>query len=219
MKLYSANLSPFAARPRIAIYAKGLAVEILPPPDGPGSDAYKAINPTGKVPCLVTSGGQCIPESDAIVEFFEDAFPDQSPLRPVSAEDKAKARVLARVADLYVMGPMSKLFGQLNPATRDQAVTEAQLAELEKGLDGLNVFLSGQAFAAGDAFTTADVQIAPPLFYLPFVAGAFGRHDVLASRPRLAAYAEGLKDHPAVAKAYGEMAQAMSHYQATGQVI
>ena len=148
MKLYSANLSPFAARPRIAIYAKGLAVEILPPPDGPGSDAYKAINPTGKVPCLVTSGGECIPESDAIVEFFEDAFPDQSPLRPVSAEDKAKARVLARVADLYVMGPMSKLFGQLNPATRDQAVTDAQLAELEKGLDGLNVFLSGQAFAA-----------------------------------------------------------------------
>src|SRR3569832_1120323 len=63
MKLYSANLSPFAARPRIAIYAKGLAVEILPPPGGPGSAAYKAINPTGKVPCLVTSGGQCIPES------------------------------------------------------------------------------------------------------------------------------------------------------------
>ncbi|MBS0297515.1 MAG: glutathione S-transferase family protein [Proteobacteria bacterium] len=218
MKLYSVNLSPYAARPRIAIYAKGLDVQIAPPPGGPGSDDYRAINPMGKVPCLVRDDGLCIPESDTIVEYFEDAFPDAAPLRPASAEDKAKARVLARLADLYVMAPMSKLFGQLNPAQRDQAVVDALLEEVEKGLDGLNVFLSDDGYAAGAGFSTADVQIAPPLFYLPLVAMAFGR-DLLGDRPRLKAYAERLKQHPAVARAYGEMGEALNRYQTTGEVV
>jgi glutathione S-transferase len=218
MKLYSANLSPFAARPRIAIYAKGLAVEIMHAPGGLGSDEYRAISAMGKVPCLVTDDGVCIPESDAIVEYLEDAFPGQTPLRPTSAEARAKARVLARIADLYVMTPMSRLFGQMNPDTRDQAVVDAQLAELEKGVDGLEALLSGDRYAAGDAFSTADVQIAPPLFYLPLVGSAFGVRGLIKGRPKLAAYAEGLKAHPAVAKAYGELGEALSHYQATGEV-
>ncbi len=217
MKLYSANLSPFAARPRIAIYAKGLDVEIAHAPGGPGSDEYRAINPVGKVPCLVAKDGTCIPESDAIVEYLEDAYPETS-LRPASAEARAKARVLARVADLYVMAPMSKLFGQLDPAKRDEALSAGLIADLDKGLDALETLLSGEQFAAGPDFTTADVQIAPPLFFLPMMGSAFARPDPLAERPKLAAYAAALREHPAVKRAYREMAVSVAHFQKTGEV-
>ena len=50
MKLYNLGLSNFAGKCRVAIYEKGLEVELADPPGGPGSDAYKEINPTGKIP-------------------------------------------------------------------------------------------------------------------------------------------------------------------------
>ena len=74
MKLYSAELSPFAARPRVAIYAKTLPVEILAHPADLKSPEYLAINPMGKLPALVLDDGTVIPESDTIVEYLADAF-------------------------------------------------------------------------------------------------------------------------------------------------
>ncbi len=97
MKLYSANLSPYSARARLAIYAKGLDVEIAPPPGGLKSPEYLALNPMGKAPSLELADGTVIPESEIVVEYLEDAFPAR-PLRPAKPADAARARVLARLA-------------------------------------------------------------------------------------------------------------------------
>ncbi len=111
MKLYSMDLSPFAARVRVAIYAKSLPVEIVPPPEGgTQSESYLALNPMGRVPVLAVGDGFTLPESDTIVEFLADAFPE-SGLRPATPEGKAQARLISRVAELYVMAPMQGLFG------------------------------------------------------------------------------------------------------------
>ncbi len=51
MKLYSLDLSPYAARVRISIYAKKLPIEIVAPPAaGIKSAEYLALNPMGKIP-------------------------------------------------------------------------------------------------------------------------------------------------------------------------
>ena len=55
MKLYQGNLSPFASRVRMQVYAKGLdgkGIEICAAPGGSGSAEFKALNPTGKIPAL-----------------------------------------------------------------------------------------------------------------------------------------------------------------------
>ena len=47
MRLYSEHNSPFSAPVRVAIYAKGLEIEIEPPPGGLLSARFHAINPLG----------------------------------------------------------------------------------------------------------------------------------------------------------------------------
>lgn len=189
MKLYSADLSPFACRVRLAIYAKGLDIAIVDPPEGGlKGEAYLAINPIGKIPALVLDDGTVIPESDTIVEYLEDAFPDR-PLRPATPEGKAKARLVARVMEIYVGGPMGALFGQMNPKTRDAALVEAKLAELEKGMEWLNLFLEPNgANAVGDSFSTADCELIPMLTFVGLMARTFGRPDLISRHDKIAAY-------------------------------
>ena len=83
MKLYQADLSPFASRVRIQLYAKQLDVPFADPPGGLSSDEYKKINPTGRVPALEVDG-TVIPESTVIFEYLEDRFPEPS-LQPAEA--------------------------------------------------------------------------------------------------------------------------------------
>ncbi len=78
MKLYNLALSNFATKSRIAIYEKGINVDLVDPPGGAGSADYKKINPLGKVPALVLDNGQLIAESELINEYLEDKYPEQA---------------------------------------------------------------------------------------------------------------------------------------------
>ena len=80
-----------------------------------------------RLPVLVLDDGVSIPESETIVEYLEDAFPDPA-LRPHGAEAAARVRLIARVSELYVKGPLFALFGQLDPSkvrAQDVAIAAA----------------------------------------------------------------------------------------------
>ena len=66
MDLYSRAVSPYAARVRVSIAAKGLNVRIIDRPDV-GSAEFGALNPMRRVPVLVLDNGRSLPESEAIV--------------------------------------------------------------------------------------------------------------------------------------------------------
>ena len=61
-----------AARPRVAIYAKNLPVEILAHPTDLKSPEYLAINPMGKLPALVLDDGTVeeIQQSDKVKKVY-----------------------------------------------------------------------------------------------------------------------------------------------------
>ena len=212
MKLYSADLSPYAARARISIYAKKLPVEIVSPPaSGIKSDEYLRLNPMGRLPVLVLDDGVSIPESETIVEYLEDAFPDPA-LRPHGAEARARVRLIARVAELYVLTPLQPMFAQMNPATRDQAVVDAQFIKLNEGLAYLETFIEGP-YAAGDKFTTADCEVTPVLFFVSTISAGLGRPELLQEHAKATAYFAHAKTDPVLAKVIGEMAEGLKNFR------
>lgn len=208
LKLYSTNISPYASRVRIAIYAKNLPIEIVAPPGGQGSAEFKKWNPTGKVPALEVDGG-VIPESEVINEYLEDRFPTPS-LRPADPLARARMRTLSRFADLYLARAIRELFGQLDPATRDARFVAEKLAELDTRLDQLEQLIVATPYAAGSELTLADCALCPVFFFLTRLIPAVGGKDPLDARPKLARVGEAVAKHPAVARVLAEQSEAMA---------
>ena len=62
------------------------------------SPEYLKINPRGIVPTLVHDG-RVIRESQVILEYLEDAFPDHNSLRPVDPYERAQMRLWTKLVD------------------------------------------------------------------------------------------------------------------------
>jgi glutathione S-transferase len=144
------------------------------------------------------------------VEYLEDAFPDP-PLRPHGAEARARVRLIARVAELYVMGALQPMFAQMSPATRDPALLDAQFNKLNEGLAYLETFLEAP-YAAGHRFTTADCEVTPVLFFVDALGHGLGRPNLLAEHAAASAYFAHAKTDPVLAKVLGEMAEGLKAF-------
>ena len=208
MKLYNMNLSNFATKCRIAIYDKGINVEMAPIPGGDLHSAeYANVNPLGKTPALEVDG-LVIPESEVINEYLEEKFPTP-PLLPKSPEDRAKVRVITRFHDLYLEPPLRALFGQMNPKTRDDKAVNEKLTELNGRLDQLEKMLPESGFACGE-FSLADCALAPTMFFATNLLGMFGAKPSLEGRPKLTKWWNHAQTRPSVKKALAEMAEALA---------
>jgi glutathione S-transferase len=206
MRLYSEHSSPFSAPVRVAIYAKGLEIEIEPPPGGLLSARFHAINPLGTIPCLMLEDGVPLPESAAILEYLEDKFP-HPPLRPEGAEARAHVRLLQRIGELQITTPLVELARLDGHATSDPTFS-TWLTRLIRGLSSLQIYLKEDGLAAGPHLTLADCQLAPALFLLPKVAQQIGKPHLLAAYPTVLRYVEAIGNHAAVRRVLDEMAPA-----------
>jgi len=210
VKLYQADLSPFAARVRIQVYAKGLDVAFAAPPGGLASDEYKRINPTGKVPALVLDDGSVLPESGVIAEYLEDRFPE-SPLRPADPKARAQMRLLIALASDSVFPALHDLYPQvLDPKARDPRVVDAGLANLAPRYDLVTRWLTPDPYAVGKQLTLADAALFPIFFFATRVHATLGAADPTASRPALGAWWKGVQQHPVIQKVDAEMGAALA---------
>jgi glutathione S-transferase len=208
VKLYNSMLSPYSARVRIALYAKNLPCELATAPGGTGSPEYKRLNPTGKVPALEDAGAVIV-ESEVICEYLEERFP-ATPLMPADPVARARVRTLARFGDLYLAPPMTGLFGQLSPKSRDAKLVGEKLAELAAKLDQLEQLLAAEPFAAGKELSLADCALAPQFFFMTRIMPIVGGPSPLEGRPKTARVGEAVARHPAVARVLGEMGAAFA---------
>ncbi len=211
MKLYQSNLSPFASRCRIQIYAKAIDdIECCPPPGGLSSDEYKTHNPTGKMPALEIDG-HVLGESEVICEYLEDRFPTPS-LRPQDVLDRAHVRLLSRVTDLYILDPLFDLFPQMDPNNRDQTAVDKTLAVLKTNFALWEDYLtrggySDGDYAVGDKLTLADCAMVPALFVMVNLLPTFGVADPLVDTSRLARYWENIQKDESCSRVLSEMAE------------
>ncbi len=206
------KLSPFAARCRLQIYAKGLDLEFVDPPGGASSEEYKALSPIGRVPAL-DLGDEVLAESEVICEYLEDEYPD-IPLRPMEARDRARVRLISRIADLYIIPPLSTLFTQRDPATRNQAVVDESMASLGSALDNLGHYVQGGPYAVGNALSLADCAMVPIIFICVAVLPTFGVEQPLARHGGLEAWWEQVITDPHCARVAQEMQEALAELSA-----
>ena len=96
MKVISFKICPFVQRVTALLEAKQIPydIEFISLSDKP--QWFLDLSPNGQVPVLITDSGQALFESDAIVEYLEEAFP---PLQDaVSLEQKAVNRAWSYLA-------------------------------------------------------------------------------------------------------------------------
>jgi glutathione S-transferase len=143
MRLYDAGRCPYCARVRIVLAEKLLAYEIveIDLSDRPAWLYEK--NPLGKVPVLEEDEGLVLPESELIMEYLEERFPEP-PLWPADAAERALARLWlhrfdGRLGDDYYARRRG-----------DPSRLEQRLAELDAALEG-RPYLSGSDFGLADA--------------------------------------------------------------------
>ena len=192
--LYSADISPFAQRVVLQLEYKGIEFTESHPPGGFGSEEYGRINPIRKLPVLSVDGVY-LPESDAICEYIEDVHPEPS-LVPYDVMDRARGRLIRRIADLYVMNPMMPLFKNFSRKTRDQAVVDLALANIRQGLTYLDKWLPQGTYAVTDRLTLTDFAVAPILRYVMEYPPIFGLQAPLDGLENVQAYFSASRKDP-----------------------
>ncbi|MDZ3833258.1 MAG: glutathione S-transferase family protein [Sphingopyxis sp.] len=152
-------------------------------------DAYRAINPMGKVPAIVHDG-RVVTECAAICAYLAEAFPDAG-LTPAPTARADYFRWL-----FFTAGPVEQAitmthFG-LEPDEQQQQMVG--FGTLTAALDALETAVAGKAFVAGDHFTAADVYVGSQIDW----GLQFG---TIPPRPAFEAYIAPFRERPAYQRA------------------
>jgi glutathione S-transferase len=157
MKLYGGPLSNYFNMARHAMLEKALAFEIVP--QRPGQDAeFLARSPMGKIPVLETPQG-FLTETDAILDYLEEAFPDTARLFPVEPFARARVRQLMKTQELYVETPAHTLIGALFNREVPVHVQQSSRIDAAKGMAALGRLVKFGPWIAGAEFTCADIFV------------------------------------------------------------
>ncbi|WP_343563797.1 glutathione S-transferase family protein [Kiloniella sp. b19] len=165
MHLYTNPVSNFCNKVDIALAWKGLDCERSLPPGGYGSDEYRKIVPLGTIPGLV-DGDFVLSESELIMEYLEDAYPDRPALLPVDARERARVRLLSRYHDQKLEPHARALFKHMAPSQRDQAFVTEKFEAVMTALEGLERQGRFAPYLAGSAFSLADCAYGPTIMMM-----------------------------------------------------
>ncbi len=205
MKLYSADLSPYSARVRMQIYAKGIADIAFEQPADWGLPKFRERFPIGRVPVLDIDG-DTIPESGVIAEYLEEIYPEPS-LLGTTPRETAHIRMLARLADIYIINNvfmLSRQTGALGRRTptlaRNDTVSEGLVVELVRNLKALDKLIGKDGYACRGRITLADCALVPGLFFVENVMPAVGIDAPIPATPNVAAYWAAIQKNEHAAK-------------------
>lgn len=203
MRLYTYYRSTSSYRVRIALALKGLSYEHVPvhlarnggEQHGP---AYRQINPQGRLPVLQFGDGTFLPQSPAIIEYLEEAYP-APPLLPGDATVRARIRAVAAligcdIHPLHNVSPLNYLRHNLGHGEHEVSAWIAHW--IQAGFDAIEPAIAEKGYSFGSQPTLADVYLIPQIY-------AARRFKVpLSSYPRIARVDALAADHPAFVTAH-----------------
>src|SRR5882757_2989309 len=134
---YYGSGSPYAWKVWLALEHKGIpheAKRLMFDPDETKTPEFLKVNPRGRVPAIVDDGF-ALYESNAIVEYLEDRYPEK-PILPKDAKTRALARRIAGEGDAYlgtIGGELAEATLYVKPEERDpKRIAEAKAKTKEE---------------------------------------------------------------------------------------
>jgi glutathione S-transferase/RNA polymerase-associated protein len=214
LTLYDIPLSPYAQKVKMAMLEKGLAFDtVIPEPlDSP---EFRAISPRLEVPVLVHDGVKLF-DSTVIMEYLEDAFPEQ-PMRPASAAERARVRTLEEICDTAydaVTWGVAEI-AVFKRATGDVAATMLENARTQ--IAGINARLErdlqGRPFFNGEQFGYGDIAV------YPFVNGAAGVGYKPAPGGALDTWLREMRKRPSAQRIKQDVIDTLARFMKRGEEI
>lgn len=176
MKVVSFKICPFVQRVTALLEAKNIPYELdfISLSDKP--QWFLDISPNGQVPVLITDSGKALFESDAIVEYLEEAF---APLQPgLSPEDKATNRAWSYLASKNYLVQCS---AQRSP---DEDVLSERGEKLGKAFDRIENQLGDTPYFSGETIGMVDIAWLTILHRADIIQRR-SCYDLIGDRPKL----------------------------------
>lgn len=190
--LHGYPVSNYFNAARAALIEAGVAFEFVPT-RASGDEAFLALSAMGKIPYLATPQGG-IAETVAILEYIEDARLGRS-LYPANAFERARARQVINIVQVYVETPLRGLFPGVFMGGDNRAETVAAVRlVVERAMRALARLVSFSPFLIGAELTHADLFA----FYHLDICERVWRHSYGAS---LLDSVPGLRDWDAMMRA------------------
>lgn len=196
LKLHGFPVSNYYNVIKAALLEKGLDFEevtVYPSSE----ESLLSRSPMGKVPCIETPEGS-FSESQVILDYLEEAHPE-TPLMPSSPFQRAKAREINRVLELYLELQARRLYPEafFGGKVSDETKAEVKVA-LEKAADALSRLTDFNPWIVGDSFTSSDIVAA---IHLPLARDA-GRKllgmDLFERLPGAKEYLARVRERPSM---------------------
>lgn len=183
-KLYGFAMSPNSKRARwmleeLELPYESVAIDLMSGEQR--GDAYRSLNPTGRVPTLV-DGDFRLWESNAIVQYLAESHPGKG-LAGESPRERAEIARWVFMNAAHLSPAVSRIFAHTIRLPEEQRIprlVEESRAEVERCLGPLDAQLAGKEYLVG-RFTVADVALAPTIGFAPMLGIDIGRHANIAA--------------------------------------
>lgn len=209
--LYGTAISNYYNKVKLALMEKDVAFieEFVAPSQ---DEALMKMSPLGKVPFIKCADGY-LSESQAILEYLEDAFPE-NPLYPGDSFERAKCREFIQHVELNVELIARRLYleavfgGSVSAETKEEVKLK-----VEKGLDGLSKLMKLAPYALGNTFCAADVVAWPHLQLVSYATQKiYGADLVAAHLPGIENYMKTMESRPLVKIVAEDRATALQRF-------
>ena len=129
-------------------------------------------NPLGGLPVLELDDGSFLPESLAIIEYFEELHPTP-PMIGTTPLERARVRALERIAELGILNSVATIFQNTHPFMAGRLKQVPEAAENARGRLAVNLKVMDDAigsrpFVAGERPSIADCTLLAALEFGEF---------------------------------------------------
>lgn len=212
MLLYALPVSTYSAKVRIALAAKGIDYTMEPPPGGYSTPTFAKVVPLATIPAL-KDGDFCSSESDVLIEYLDETYPEPS-LLPGSPAERAHQRFMARYHDIWLEPHLRRTFAHVDPGTRVDAELNAHLDKFQERLDKMESLFDPGPYMCGASLTIADCAFPATFTLAELMLPVFARE--VSFGPKVQAWRDTVYAHPAVKAVTDESRQATLDWMGSG---